>query len=230
MLLRLHESDNRRVRPVEPESRWYLGLDLGKIRDRSVLAGVLWTKRGTGEWEMRGDKVSIEKPVERQSLLYLNVVPLLTSYTDIARMVRNVAVAEPFNGEADLVVDARGVGDVALDNLRDLGLDPIAVLASGGDEQHQHGSYRYSVPRHVLLGDLIARSDNGSFQAAPDLPHREEFVREMETLRRKITAAGRVAYEHPSDGHDDILSAVALASWRAGQPRGVRRMLKIAGF
>jgi hypothetical protein len=117
-----------------------------------------------------------------------------------------------------IAADATGVGSPVVELIRRLELGrrlyPVKIT-SGNAEPHGDGCF-YHVPRSHLITNLILQFENPFFKVASDLELADALLKELASLRVKVSKAGNDIYTTWSpDQHDDLLFAVALASWQA---------------
>ncbi len=129
---------------------------------------------------------------------------------------RIVALMKALPAPGDLVVDATGVGRPVLDVLRAAGLDPVAVSTTGGRAVTFDGDI-WRVPKRVLVRTLVAALEGERLKVARGLSHTEALTHELQAFERRINARGHDAYNGVGE-HDDLVIAVALATWWASAP------------
>ena len=138
---------------VSESSRFFVGLDLGQMRDHSALAVVERDEIFVGEM----DHATYERPrVRRFRVRYLERLALGTSYPTVVERVRQVVRQRPLMSRCTLIMDATGVGTPVLDLMRqaNLGCGIVPVNLTGGDLVSQSGSL-WNVPKQVLISGLL---------------------------------------------------------------------------
>lgn len=183
---------------------YILGLDLGQTTDYSALA-------------------VLERPVDAPlkevvyALRHLQRFPLGTPYTAIVPGVARIAGKPPLRG-APLVVDQTGVGRPVVDMLRRTpGLTRVVpVTITGGHALTQQEDGSYHVPKKELVTCLQLLVEQHRLRIAASLSEAKTLIRELQTFRVKITPAAHETFGawRESD-HDDLVLAVALATWWA---------------
>jgi phage FluMu gp28-like protein len=182
---------------------FYMGLDLGKLRDFTAIA-----------------VVEREPTTTVLTVRFLERVMLGTPYSRVVKRVADLT-RHPDIAGCHLTVDATGVGMPVVEALRgaDLGCRAMtAVTITGGERaglaapaagvgEHWH------VPKADLLGGIRVRLESGELRIARQMPESGTLVRELLSMR-----SGRGA-EAAADrgGHDDLVLAVALACWQASR-------------
>ncbi len=90
---------------------------------------------------------------------------------------------------ASLVVDATGVGRPVIDHMREVGLEPVPVTITAGQDMTFDGD-QWRVPKKALLRPLVAATEAGRLKVAKGLREAEAFQRELQAFQRRITARG----------------------------------------
>src|SRR5215207_410698 len=109
---------------------YFVGLDLGQARDQTAIAVVtpddLYKEALAFNAEVRRRPYSglrfIQPHEPIYEVVYLERLPLGTRYPEVVGHVRTLLATQPLQGNADLVVDATGVGAPVVDMLRSIGL------------------------------------------------------------------------------------------------------------
>ncbi len=192
-------------------NRYFVGLDLGQMADYTALAVVERAAHGEGA-----------DSVFHYAVRYLHRWPLRTPYPMIVGDVVRLYAKPPLAGSA-LVVDRTGVGVAVFDMLRDAA--PSAwlypVMITGGASPGSTADACRSVPKRDLAGVLQVLLGTRRLVVAPTLPLAKILAQEMSTFKVKINiATGNESFEAWRErDHDDLVLAVALASW-FGQQHG----------
>jgi hypothetical protein len=199
-------------------TRYFVGVDFGQCRDFTAMA-ILERVEVEGEWD--GAAFARQK-ARALRLRYLERLPLGTPYPEVVERVREIVRSGELLGRCHLVVDATGVGRPVVDLLRRAGLGcPMwPVTITGGDAEMQSGGY-YRVPQRDLMVGLQVLLQRGALQIAAGLQYGPVLVEEMAGMRVKLSSGGRERYGAWREGqHDDLVFAVALASWGAKKRGG----------
>ncbi len=208
--------------------RYFVGVDLGQRQDYTAIAVVERSESVSGV-----DRETFEE--RREVLLqlrYLERVKLGTPYPEVVARVLEVVTAPALAGRCTLVVDATGVGAPVVDLLKREKLDcrMIPVSITGGEKVTvSDGCWR--VPKRDLVVGLQVLLDCGKLLIADRLADAAVLVKELMNMRVKISGAGHDQYAAAGreGAHDDLVLAVALACWKAGeQVQGIwgrRRLL-----
>ena len=109
------------------------------------------------------------------------------------------------------------VGAPVVDDMRDVGLDPVAItITAGNNVKRVAGGWR--VPKSLLVGLLVAAVESGRLKVAKGLRHGEALVGELRDFRVIVTSPGRAAYGGATE-HDDLVIAVGLTVWQEAETR-----------
>lgn len=146
---------------------------------------------------------------------YLQRLPLGTPYPAIIGHVAQLLPRLPPGTE--LVIDYTGVGRPVFDMFLSVGLSPIGVLITGGHAEAQEGSV-YSVPKIVLISRLQALLHESRLKIHRDLADAPILVRELQDFRGDFTSTGAMTFASRVGKHDDLVLALAIATWRAYRP------------
>jgi hypothetical protein len=205
------------------------GLDLGQARDFTAVAILERTRPddlGPPEAEtflVRQRWSGIEtlpvRPVapkrERTyAVRHLERFPLGTSYPSICARMVELFERPPLAG-ARLVVDQTGVGRAVVDMLRrarpQATVRPITI--TGGHEVVPDGA-GWHVPKKELVSVLQVLLQSRRLQVARGLPLASVLVKELQAFQVKITATAQETFAAWRErDHDDLVLAVALATW-----------------
>jgi hypothetical protein len=183
---------------------YVVGLDLGQAHDPTALAILDRVPGGTAA-----------EPVTHL-VRHLHRWPLWTPYPQIVGNVRDMLDRPPLRGgTAALVVDATGVGRAIVDLFTDAAVSVrlVPVTITAGSEARE-GFEGWRVPKRDLVGVVQVLLQRRRLRVAKALAEAERLLEEMEAFRVQITASGRDTYgAGPEGAHDDLVLAVALASW-----------------
>src|SRR3712207_8825013 len=106
---------------------YFVGLDLGQTRDFTAVAVVTFDdirKEAVGLAEdlyrLGGKRVSEDElPEAHLEVVHLERMPLGTSYPKVVQRMQALMDMPPLKGNAELVVDATGVGAAVVEMLRE---------------------------------------------------------------------------------------------------------------
>lgn len=206
-------------RAAQCTPRLFLGLDLGKERDHTVLA--LCERRWQlGQWSAAHHDHARRPVLVLRSLVRL---PLSTAYTRIPQEIKNLftryEAASPYGVAVktyrDLIVDAGGVGGGVLDIIRDAqstrylpSLTLVPVFTSSGQEPGQTATGCYTVPKRDLFTAIRAAVEARTLLIPRRLPLAEDLFAELAGLRQNGQSTAK---------HDDLAMALCLALWWAAR-------------
>jgi hypothetical protein len=113
--------------------------------------------------------------------------------------------------------DATGLGGGLRGVVRDMTRDGIfangqmdAVVITAGESSQMPGG----LPKQDLVSGLSRVVHEQRLHFAPDLPDGEELRREAHAYVAKPLESGRFKYEAAGSGHDDLVTALALACYQ----------------
>jgi hypothetical protein len=199
--------------PAETVISWYVGLDLGQVRDPSALAVVEKTMY-----------LDVAKP-PRYACRHLHRFPLETSYPAIVDAVGKLLWETTPAGnksrlpDAALVVDATGVGMAVVDIFRERygyleRLIPVTITGGLSASCGEDGSCH--VPKKHLASVLQKLTQTRRLTVARELALADALTRELQTFKVKISATGHESFESWRErDHDDLVLALAIALWWA---------------
>lgn len=186
---------------------YYCGLDLGQAMDYTA-----WTvleRRAPG-----ADDGPDPRPVYH--CRDLRRWPLKTDYVTICQDVSLMMALPPLAGQAHLVVDGTGVGQGIVDILHRLGLSrqltAVTITSGRGVTLAGPGAYHVAKVELISLAQLVLQSRR--LRVSPKLAEATTLLKELSEYQVKITDSGRDVFGAWRQGrHDDVLLAVALATW-----------------
>jgi hypothetical protein len=211
------------------QTRYCLGADLGQAADPTALSviehchGVL--DAGSDHDRHTNQSEHLQTDAKRFRVVHLERLKLGTPYGDVVRHVKAMLGREPLVGtedrrQADLVIDAGGVGRGVRDMFVEAGLNPISVQITGGTEVHCTGGRWWNVSKHVLITNLDAllHHDKHPLKFSTNLTESHALAEELRDFERSVGAAGRQTYAARSGKHDDLILSIAIAAWWASRP------------
>lgn len=185
---------------------FHSGLDLGENNDYTALAVIQITG-----YDEDGQPLLMVRHLERvKDMLYPAVV----------MMVKNRLIRPPIWLRTELVVDATGPGRGPADMFQVIGLNFKGMIIHGGEkeseEQTKAGAMYYNVPKKTLVASALIPFQQGRLKITPRLPLAETIKNELRGFRLKQnTKTGHESFSHREGEHDDLVLAVAMASWSA---------------
>lgn len=184
----------------------YIGIDLGRNHDHTAIAIIHRVET------LYGPHLLVR---------FLERLPLGSPYPLV---VEHIADLVRHCRECALIVDATGVGEPVVDSLRraGLGCEIAAVTITSGQRESRTGSH-YCVPKQDLIAGLQLAMEKDELRVARSLPDAAALLRELLSVRvRSGFGSGSRSLRIGADGygeHDDLVTALSLAVWRANRPR-----------
>jgi hypothetical protein len=196
--------------------RFYIGLDLGQASDFTALAVL----------ERQPDESLALRQLDRtRGRPYPRIVQ------DVARLVDELdkaharprievtgglTMAVPLTA---LAVDKTGVGRAVTDMLAmtPMPCQIIPVTITAGHAVTSDGRGGVHVPKRDLVGAAQLLLQQGKLRFSRELPLIETLIKEMSDFQVKISTAGNELLGTWREGqHDDLVFALSLACWAAG--------------
>jgi hypothetical protein len=180
-----------------------VGADLGQSRDFSAIAVV--------ERIVAPDAAVPAVFAVR----HLERLPLGTPYPKVAARLVALFDREPLSG-GTLVVDETGVGRPVVDLLRTTPIKatvhPLTITSGSRARVDERGRWR--VAKKLLVANVQRLLGAGRLKVADGLPEAVFLLRELADFRVTITQKANETFAAGSHGgHDDLVLAVALATW-----------------
>ena len=187
--------------PNPQRTDFFVGLDLGQIRDYTALAVVQRTTQADGK--------------HAHAVRQLHRWPLGELYPKIVRDVAALLSVPPLRG-CHFLVDQTGVGAAVVDLFREAAM-PVTLypVTFTGSNTWTRPADSIHLGKVLMVGVLQASLQSRRFQVA-DLPLRDVLMRELQSFKVKVTAAGNETFESWREkDHDDLVFAVGMACWGA---------------
>ena len=186
-----------------------VGVDLGQSQDFTAIT-VVERLEGTGP---KG------RPENAYHLRHLERPALGTRYPAIVARVMALLGTPPLDRETPLIVDKTGVGGAVVDMFAAAGVRPRAVTITGGTEANREDPFNLRVPKRELASTLVSLYQARRLKTAKGLDLVPTLLNELVNFKVKINiATGNASYEAWRESiHDDLVLAVALATWYGEQ-------------
>ncbi len=196
-----------------------VGVDLGKSQDFSALVvNDLHVSDRVRYVRTKFDLVLGEirrRPVLRHRLVNLHRYAKGTSYPEINRSVQGILSQLPGRPRSPaLVVDGTGVGSPVVDAMREMGMRPVSLIITGGDQVTNTNATSANVPKRLLASaiDIVLAEDRLDITAKAEAS--EQLRSELQAFRVKIRTTGSAIMEAAREtDHDDLVLAAAMAVW-----------------
>ena len=199
----------------EEEQAFVLAADLGQSTDPTAIA--VLQHRKLFDHHVSGRRTQVG---ELFDVRHLERLPLGLAYPQVVQEIMMLMARKPIAGRCELIVDETGVGRAVADIFDTAGLKPTRVSITAGSDQSRHGLRGWHVAKQILISTLDARLHTGELRFAEKLLEAGAMQEELKDFRRKVSTAGRYAYEARVGRHDDLVLAVALALWAVvGRPK-----------
>lgn len=178
-------------------------LDLGRKQDYTPV-GVINTIKTQSD---------IHKVKYEHRLIHLELLKNFTwdyFYQYLKKLTDNSVLRK-----APIIVDANGIGDVVISNLRSMGFNVIPVLTTSGnfaENVSEDGSYHVS--KRILVTTLGNSFEQGKWIFAKNIQHKDKIKEQFEGFQMKVTNAGNETFENAKDSiHDDIVTMCMIGNY-----------------
>lgn len=136
------------------------------------------------------------------------------SYVDVVAEVGALLGRHPLAElSVALLVDAGGVGVAVLDLMRQRGLRPWSITATGGDHVNTPEAGVIRCPKRELVAAAQIMLAEGRLRIAAGLAEAATLTRELQGYQVKISASGHDSYAAREGEHDDTVFAAAQLCW-----------------
>lgn len=138
-------------------------------------------------------------------------------------------MGKPAMRDADLVIDATGVGRPIADGLRDLGVPVVAVIITAGATEHNDGRFWW-VPKVDLVkaGQIILQENR--LRLPQNHPLSDVVRSQFRDFRVKVTGSKNEKFAAKEGKHDDGVISLCLGFWNCrrheeppAEPAGPKR-------
>jgi len=200
-----------RHRPI-----YYLGLDIGKLRDHAAFVLLEYRVIPTG----KRDAASFQPLYKRELRVVLaEQFRIKTAYRDVIARLQRLCNHPHLAGYTNLLLDATGKGEPLEEMVRDAKLPvtlvPISITAGG--KVGVNGSWRM-VPKVDLVTNLEFLLERGLIKISTQMPQSDLLRNELRQFERRSNRGGHLTYGAGS-GHDDLVSGFSMAAWWAWRNR-----------
>jgi hypothetical protein len=196
--------------------QYAVGVDLGQSTDPTAIA-VLRHQ----ECEQVDQVKRAWEKAAQINCRHLQRLTLGLSYVDQVSAVATLLQRPPLNTRSTvLVIDETGVGRAVGDLFDDVGLEPLRVTITAGNEQSCVGHNRWHVSKSILVSTLDANLHTKTLRFAAGLSEAGAMQAELQDFTRKISAAGCFTFQARDGAHDDLTLAVCIGLWSiVGRPK-----------
>jgi hypothetical protein len=212
--------------PAPPADEAFIcGVDLGQSQDPTALIVMRHTRMPLETWTVDKKRTTRQDVAEHFDCVHAERLPLGTLYPDVVQHVRDVLNRPPLRDRCYLVIDESGVGRAVGDMFAAAGLRAVRVSITAGVDITKQDTLRWSVAKTQLISAVDARLHSGELRFAAELGEAHALAEELKDFRRHLTAAGHATYQARTGKHDDLVLAVAIAVWWAGERRKYRTLV-----
>ncbi|HWK96172.1 MAG TPA: hypothetical protein VNR39_12190 [Pseudolabrys sp.] len=213
---------------------WIVAADLGQSTDPTAIAALHHRVIPQAEWSpivhtgtYPASTAWVQKRIEYFDVRHLERLPLGMPYPAQVDHIRGLLQRPPLD-KAIFIIDETGVGRPVGDIFNAGGLRPWRITITAGNEVTKHGGKSYHVPKGVLISSVDARLNTGELRFAAELREAGTLADELKDFRRKVSDAGRATWAARAGAHDDLVLAVAMATWFPSvRPVSDSRVLRI---
>jgi len=129
----------------------------------------------------------------------------------------------------EILVDASGLGDPVVEEMRHRGLEITGVLLTGGNKctkVKEKNGWALHIPKSALVSRLQVLAQGHRIHFTRESSLVENMIEELENFTLKVTSSANLQFEPFTTGvHDDLIVATALAVWkRRRKPTGFLRV------
>ena len=193
---------------------FHVGVDFGQRQNHSAVVALEQRVETRGEV----DRVTYEPKCRRRvGVRLVERLPLETGYDEVLRRVEALTRSEAFRGwPVSTTLDATGVGGWVVEDVRRRRFEgrTYPMVITGGERGTEKGGY-WMVPRTELLQGTMLAFETRRIEIGP-VGRAAELLREELLGMRRVAGAGEVRFR-TAGKQDDLVFALALAWWGAGQ-------------
>jgi hypothetical protein len=208
---------------IECRLRNIVGVDLGQTHDPTAIAIVQ-----AHQWLEHDDAGEVHKRT-KLTVPHLERLPLGTTYPAQVAYVGELLRREPLaSTPTDLIIDHTGVGRPVFDLFSQARLRPRGLVITAGEKARRTGT-GWSVSKLQLISRLQAELHCQRLRISTQLKDAQALAQELRAFRVNVTTAGNAVFAARVGAHDDLVLALAIATWEATQesPRvRVRRAIR----
>ena len=168
-----------------PKGSFYVGVDLGKHQDYSVVAVV-------------------EKQAETLKLVHIYRFPLKTEYASVIGYVKSLC--DRWQSIHAVYVDQTGVGDYIVEDMKKSGIPNVTGITFTIATKEEMAT---------ILKEKMRRGEFKIPYFPKKGPRDIDITAELNIERYELTKTGHIKFSHPEGSHDDVFWAVCLAVYAA---------------
>ena len=196
---------------------YFLAVDFGTINAFTAISITRRVERFQKQTATPGTPAYLR---ERRTIVsgyentYLQRAEQGMAYPQVLKNVQAMLNSPQLSGKTELIFDATGVGVGIVQQARDMGMSPVPITITGGNQVTVNTDLGgYNVPKRDLVMSLILAFQNHRIQIAQS-PHRANLKDELQAFRMKMKKTGNETYENYRDSdHDDLVLSLAMGIW-----------------
>ncbi len=190
-----------------------VGVDLGQTHDPTAIAVIQVHK-----WLAHENDDVVQKT--RITVPHLERLPLGITYPAQAAYVGELLRREPLaSSQTDLIIDHTGVGRPVYDLFVQAGLRPTGLIITSGEKARRTAT-GWSVSKLQLISRLQAELHQERLRISTKLKDANALAKELQDFRVNLTSAGNAVFAARIGAHDDLVLALAIATWEATSTSG----------
>ena len=154
-------------------------------------------------------------------------------YVEQAKRFKKIVGSTELSNNIDILFDITGVGIAVRDIFRDVGLDPIGIMFTSGNQANiayetTKSGFKtmksINVPKKDMVDATKTAMDQRRIRIAKGIPYEKEIRSQLVHYSQKETANKHVIFGNDSEeGYDDFVSALMMMSWYFIQYEGKRK-------
>ena len=200
------------LRYAKHRPMFYLGLDLGKFRDHAALVLMEYRVIPTGKRDP-----ATYSPLYRRELrvVLAERFRIGTDYHDLVARLSRLCHHPHLAGHTTLLMEKNSPGQVVDEMIKraNLPVTYIPVTTTSGKQVIVRGSERF-VPKEKLIGSVEYLLQQNLLKISSQIPQSDLLREELRQFERRSQRGGASKLA-AGTGHDDMVMALALASWWA---------------
>ena len=210
------ENSREDLRFAKHRPVYYLGVDIGKMRDHAAYVLLEYRVIPTG----KRDPATYQALYRRElRVVMAEQFRLQTAYQVVIARLQRLCAHPHLAHNTQLILDGTGKGEPVEEMFRDAKL-PVTLLPiciTSGGKVTVNGSWR-SVPKVDLVTSLELLLERGYLKISTAMPQGDLLRNELRHFERRSHRGGSLTYG-AGVGHDDLAMSLAMAGWWAWRNR-----------
>lgn len=154
-----------------------------------------------------------DEKVYEAVLRFLERMELGSGYPKVVSRIKEIMLNPKIaRDKIILLVDATGVGVPVIQMMREEGLKPLGITITSGKTENMN-DLGFTVPKGELVSALQVLFQSRRLIIPQELPIKDEFVKELQNFRVKISEKANDIYGADEGYHDDLVISVAMGAW-----------------